>query len=86
MQVGTPGNLDKGHCIKCKIPLVVEIPGRMRFLCPECVRDINKLLADSKSNKNLKRTVLQPGQWRKRNPDGTATPLENLRQRARQKG
>ena len=84
MQVGPPGNVDKGFCLKCKTPLVVELPDKIRYLCPSCVKEVKEKLAHAKGNKNLKRIVLQPGQWHQRLPDGRAMPLRK-KQRAKRR-
>lgn len=81
MQATAPGNVDKGYCIKCKVPLLVEVPGQIRFLCPDCVKEVKAIMRDSKSNKNLKRTVLEPGQWRRVLPDGSKMPLVDVKKR-----
>jgi len=81
MHIGTPGNVDKGFCIKCKTPLLVELPDKIRYLCPNCVREIKEKLVAAKGNPNMKRIVLQPGQWRQRLPDGRAVPLRNIKRR-----
>jgi hypothetical protein len=81
MQVGPPGNIDKGYCIKCRTPLVVELPDKIRFLCTDCVREVNKMVQAAKGNPNMKRMVLQPGQWRKVNPDGKKEPLVAVKRR-----
>ena len=70
-----PGNIGKGYCLKCKMPMVVEMPGRVRVLCTDCAKEVHEIIRTSKSNKNLKRTVLQPGQHRLRMPDGKIRPL-----------
>jgi len=81
MQIGAPGDLGKGFCIKCKIPLVVELPEKIRFLCPECVRDINELVRTAKDNPDMKRMVIEPGKYRQVLPDGTKTRIQIKRKR-----
>jgi hypothetical protein len=82
MQVGAPGNIDKGFCLKCKTPLVLELPDKIQFLCGECVKDVKAIVAASKGNPDLKRFVIQPGQYH-RLPDGRVNPLRDLKRRKR---
>ena len=85
MDVGTPGNIDKGFCLKCKTPLVLELIDKIQILCGECVRDIKDIVANAKGNPDLKRMVLEPGQFRHRLPDGSVKELRNLKRDARRK-
>ena len=75
MEVGTPGNMDKGFCLKCKTPLVLELIDRIQFLCTVCVRDVAERVVAAKGNSDVKKFVLQPGQYRRVLPDGSKTPL-----------
>jgi hypothetical protein len=61
MQVGTPGNIDKGFCLKCKTPLVIEVVDSIQILCQPCVKDIKEIVAAAKGNPNVKRDVIMPG-------------------------
>lgn len=83
MSVGAPGNIDKGFCLKCKTPLVLELPEKIQFLCGECVKDIKAIVASSKGNADLKRLVLEPGQYQRRLPDGSVDKLRDLKRRIR---
>jgi len=85
MQVGTPGNLDKGFCLKCKQPLMVELPDRIRYLCPNCVREVKELVKSAKGNDNIKKIVLQPGEWRRVFADGKKAPLVDVLPRRKRK-
>ncbi len=85
MEVGTPGNIDKGFCLKCKTPLVIELIDKIQILCAECVMDIKELVRTADSRPGLRRMVLEPGQYRHRLPDGSVKELRNLKRDARRK-
>ena len=55
-----PGNLGKGWCIKCKIPMMIDLPdeNKVRLLCLDCTKDVQEFMRHSKGNKDLKRIVI----------------------------
>jgi len=55
-----PGNVNKGFCLKCKTPLLIDLPDedRIRLLCTDCTRDVKERLRHTKNNPNLKRMVI----------------------------
>jgi hypothetical protein len=83
MEVGTPGNIDKGFCLKCKTPMLIELVEEIRILCPDCVRDIRDLVENSKNNPDMKRFVLEPGRYQQVLPDGQKTRVRIKRGRRR---
>lgn len=65
-----PGNLNRGMCLKCKTPMMIEMPddNAVRILCLDCTREVQEFIRTSKSNKNLKRIVLHSGTFKTINP------------------
>jgi hypothetical protein len=60
MAIENPGNLGKGYCLKCKTPMMIDLPDEnaVRLLCLDCTKEVQHLIRHSKSNANLKRFVI----------------------------
>ena len=65
-----PGNVNKGFCLKCKIPLLVDLPdeNRIRLLCVDCTREVKERLKHTKNNPNLKRIVIHADTYKVKKP------------------
>ena len=65
-----PGNLNRGQCLKCKIPMVIELPdpNAVRILCPDCTREVQEIVRTSKNDPNRKRLVIHAKTFKTINP------------------
>lgn len=65
-----PGNVNSGMCLKCKIPMLIDLPDQnaVRLFCPDCTRDVQEFVRTSKGNKDLKRIVIHGKTFKTINP------------------
>lgn len=61
-----PGNVGRGFCLKCKTPLLIELPDdkRVRLLCLDCTKQVHEKLRHSKNNPNIKRIVIRSDSYK----------------------